>query len=158
MTRPTRAVISERERHLSWPELGWTGPDARGSLSRDTAVVVQTLFSQAQSSILMAGFRFDHGASSLAPLHEAMRDRGVSVRIYGDSADAQTFIQNNWPFGFPHPTLFAFVAGDGVHAVNKVLVPNAKNKELKALLQKVDPVLKKHLEHAKALQKQLQAK
>jgi putative membrane protein len=39
-----------------------------------------------------------------------------------------------------------------VDAINKVLIPNAKNAELKALLEKVAPVIVAHLEHAKKMQ------
>jgi len=39
-----------------------------------------------------------------------------------------------------------------IDAVDKVLIPNAKNEELKALLVKVRPVLVAHLEHAKMIQ------
>ena len=42
-----------------------------------------------------------------------------------------------------------------IDAVDKTLVPNAKNEELKALLEKVRPALVQHLEHAKHLQAQL---
>jgi putative membrane protein len=37
-------------------------------------------------------------------------------------------------------------------AVDKTLIPNAKNEELKALLVKVRPAFVAHLEHAKMLQ------
>jgi putative membrane protein len=40
-------------------------------------------------------------------------------------------------------------------AVDKVLIPNATNAELKALLVKVRPAFVAHLEHAKELQKSL---
>jgi putative membrane protein len=40
-------------------------------------------------------------------------------------------------------------------AIDKVLVPNAKNEELKALIVKVRPAFVAHLEHAKHLQAQL---
>lgn len=40
-------------------------------------------------------------------------------------------------------------------AVDKVLVPNAKNAELKALLVKVRPAFVAHLDHAKQLQSKL---
>jgi putative membrane protein len=39
-----------------------------------------------------------------------------------------------------------------IDAVDKTLIPNASNAELKALLLKVRPVLEEHLEHAKHLQ------
>ncbi|MGV2291640.1 DUF4142 domain-containing protein [Trinickia sp. YCB016] len=42
-----------------------------------------------------------------------------------------------------------------IAAVDKTLIPNAQNAELKALLVKVRPTLVAHLEHAKRLQKEL---
>jgi putative membrane protein len=42
-----------------------------------------------------------------------------------------------------------------IDAVDKTLVPSARNDELKALLVKVRPALVQHLEHAKHLQAQL---
>ena len=42
-----------------------------------------------------------------------------------------------------------------LEAIDKTLVPNAKNAELKALIVKVRPAFVAHLEHAKSLQKQL---
>jgi putative membrane protein len=37
-------------------------------------------------------------------------------------------------------------------AIDKVLVPNAKNEELKALIVKVRPAFVAHLDHAKMIQ------
>ena len=42
-------------------------------------------------------------------------------------------------------------------AVDKVLIPNAKNEELKALIVKVRPAFVAHLEHAKTIQSKLGA-
>ena len=42
-----------------------------------------------------------------------------------------------------------------IDAVDKTLLPSAKNDQLKALIQKVRPALAQHLEHAKHLQAQL---
>ncbi|NML48276.1 DUF4142 domain-containing protein [Ramlibacter sp. G-1-2-2] len=42
-----------------------------------------------------------------------------------------------------------------IDAVDKTLVPNARNEELKALIVKVRPALVEHLEHAKHLQAEL---
>jgi putative membrane protein len=42
-----------------------------------------------------------------------------------------------------------------IDAVDKTLLPSAKNAELKALIEKVRPALVQHLEHAKHLQAQL---
>ena len=40
-------------------------------------------------------------------------------------------------------------------AIDKTLVPNAKNEELKALIVKVRPAFVAHLEHAKMIQASL---
>ena len=40
-------------------------------------------------------------------------------------------------------------------AIDKVLIPNAKNAELKALIEKVRPAIDAHLQHAKMLQSKL---
>ena len=45
-----------------------------------------------------------------------------------------------------------------IDAMDKTLVPNAQNAELKALLVKVRPAFVAHLEHAKGLQGSLEAK
>jgi putative membrane protein len=42
-----------------------------------------------------------------------------------------------------------------IDAVDKTLLPSAKNAELKALIEKVRPALVQHLEHAKHMQAQL---
>ena len=42
-----------------------------------------------------------------------------------------------------------------IDALDKVLIPNAKNEELKALLVKVRPAFVAHLEHAKMMQSSL---
>ena len=42
-----------------------------------------------------------------------------------------------------------------IDAVDKTLIPNAKNEELKALIVKVRPTLVAHLDHAKMLQAEL---
>jgi putative membrane protein len=42
-----------------------------------------------------------------------------------------------------------------IDAINNTLIPNAKNAELKALLEKTAPAIQAHLDHAKMLQGQL---
>ena len=42
-----------------------------------------------------------------------------------------------------------------INAVKTVLIPQSKNEELKALLQKVLPILETHLAHAEMLQKEI---
>jgi len=42
-----------------------------------------------------------------------------------------------------------------LHAIDNVLIPNAKNAELKALIVKVRPAIDGHLQHAKMIQSKL---
>ena len=45
-----------------------------------------------------------------------------------------------------------------INTVQNVLIPEAKNSELKQLLENVVPALKTHLEHAQMIQKNLSGK
>ena len=45
---------------------------------------MRELFATAEHSVIVAGFRFDHGADILAPLHEAMAKRGVHTALFID--------------------------------------------------------------------------
>lgn len=101
-------------------DLVWTGPDTKVSTSRDTQIVLRDLFNAAEHDIFVAGFSFDSGDRILKPLHTAVAERAVSVRIclniernetglpeqkYVENA-AEKFLKVNWPFGAPFPSLF----------------------------------------------------
>ncbi|MEM9553683.1 MAG: DISARM system phospholipase D-like protein DrmC [Acidobacteriota bacterium] len=115
-----RAVLAERARPTTSVELVWTGPEAGLRPTRDTAVVVRELFARARRSVVVGGFRFDHGEAILRPLHEVMRDHSVETSIFLDveraphGVDVRThasraldhFIDQNWPFGPPRPRLY----------------------------------------------------
>jgi phosphatidylserine/phosphatidylglycerophosphate/cardiolipin synthase-like enzyme len=130
-------ALAERDRDDSTKvELVWTGPEASSSTSRDTAVVVRQLFSSAQLSVLIAGYAFDHGKDILRPLHDAMKDRGVTVDMFLDLRERapagtdlesfaaekiEQFIKMNWPFGEPLPTLYyapATISPDSMASVH----------------------------------------
>lgn len=65
-------------------ELVWSGTDAGPSLTRYTRVVVPELFAQASQHVTLAGYSFDHGETMFEPLHHAMIDRKVLVRLFVD--------------------------------------------------------------------------
>ncbi len=109
------AVIAERRQGARPAELVWTGPESKRSGARDTAVVLDDLFARAQSSVLIAGFAFDHAADLLKPLHSAL-GRGVSCRVFADGTVAAAFIREHWPFGPPFPEVYGFVPAEGVFA------------------------------------------
>lgn len=116
-------ALAERLRPRPSAELVWTGPDARHSTSRDTRAVLAQLFRSATSHVLLSGFAFDHGATLLAPLHDAMAERGVScdafVDIPGDQratspadeepvvrAHLAAFLADDWPWTDARPAIF----------------------------------------------------
>ncbi len=117
-----RAAVAERKhRPVPVVELVWTGPEARVAEARDTAVVVRHLFRDAQRSVLIAGYSFDHGEDIFEPLYEAMRDRAVDTTVVldipgqaateGDAEElaasaVERFLAKNWPFGDPKPTVY----------------------------------------------------
>lgn len=55
-------------------DLVWTGPEERGTASRDTAVVVKELFSRATTSVLVAGFAVYRGRDVFAALAKRMEE------------------------------------------------------------------------------------
>lgn len=94
LTLLARALADERRARqhlLDRTELVWSGPDAPGVRSRDTAVVVRDLCRQATSSVLIANFAFDRPEGDAAamrardlwrPLAERMRDHpALDVRL-----------------------------------------------------------------------------
>ncbi|MDQ3264460.1 MAG: DISARM system phospholipase D-like protein DrmC [Myxococcota bacterium] len=104
------AVLAERVRPVPAVELVWTGPEAKVSTARDTAVIVRALLRSAKRLVVIGGYRFDHGAELLAPLHEAMSTRGVRACIFIDVPSGglppreraqqavDQFFASNWPF------------------------------------------------------------
>lgn len=102
-------------------ELVWSGPEAQGSASRDTGVVVRELFAGAQRSVLVAGFAVEQGRAIFRVLAERMDAcPEVSVRMflnvarrYGDEtveaqllkAFADDFRTHQWP-GVRMPEVF----------------------------------------------------
>ncbi len=117
-----RIAIAERE-HRPPPHLDlvWTGPEARYSTARDTGIVVQQLFERARSSVVVGGFRFDHGEDLFRPLHAVMRDHGVHATLFLDISDRASdgsgaeriatqfidrFFRDNWPFEGARPAVY----------------------------------------------------
>ncbi len=109
------AVLAERRGRATPAELVWTGPESRRSGARDTAVVLADLLGKATSSVLLAGFVFDHAADVLRPLHEAMKS-GVTCRLFADVEAVGDFVRKNWPFGPPFPEVYGFTPEKGVFA------------------------------------------
>ena len=113
------AIVERTTRPVPRLELVWTGPEAKVSEARDTAVVVREMFGRAQRTVLVAGFAFTGGRDIFEALHVAMRDRAVEASIFlhiddvpglgaEDAAQrgAQAFLRDNWPFAGPVPALY----------------------------------------------------
>jgi phosphatidylserine/phosphatidylglycerophosphate/cardiolipin synthase-like enzyme len=116
-----RAVLAERTyRPPPRLDLVWSGPDARGTTSRDTSLVVRALFEGAEREVIVGGYSFDK-PEILAPLHRAMVGRGVRATLFMDigstaksaaQADEHAiavidrFFFRVWTFGAPRPAVF----------------------------------------------------
>jgi phosphatidylserine/phosphatidylglycerophosphate/cardiolipin synthase-like enzyme len=113
------AVLAERASQPRAPEVVWSGPEGGASVARDTAVVLRELFESATSSVLVAGYRFDHADELLAPLARSMA-KGVRATFFvdveqlrlGEDPDAYvrargaTFFRDTWTFPGPRPRVF----------------------------------------------------
>lgn len=105
-------------------DLVWTGPESVGTASRDTSIVVQELFQQVTSHILIASYAFDTGKKAYDLFHTLAKKMDdyplLKVRIFINiKAEyqskkspteivqnfAQTFRQHIWP-GKRLPALF----------------------------------------------------
>jgi phosphatidylserine/phosphatidylglycerophosphate/cardiolipin synthase-like enzyme len=102
-------------------ELVWSGPEAAGSATRDTAVVIRDLFASAQRSVLVACFAVYQGKELFKTLASRMEEiPELRVRIFlnvhhsnwPDSTEQQTlrhfaenFRTSDWP-GMRLPELF----------------------------------------------------
>jgi phosphatidylserine/phosphatidylglycerophosphate/cardiolipin synthase-like enzyme len=64
-------------------DLVWTGPEGLGSHSRDTAVVVEELFANAQRNVLVSSFVVQQGKMVFKPLAARMEDvPTLRVRLF----------------------------------------------------------------------------
>lgn len=116
-----RVALAERE-HRPPPRLDlvWTGPETKASVARSTALSVERLFEEAERTVLVGGYTFDT-PEILAPLHQVMKERGVSVSLFidiageaatADGADAfataqiDRFFRDVWTFGLPKPDVY----------------------------------------------------
>lgn len=106
------------------PTLVLTGPKLH-SKARPTRAMFLELLGKASESVLIAGYELDHGAVLFEPLFAAMRDRGVSARMFVDirpapspktnhdsylAIAAHKLLARNWPFGSPLPQLYHYAA------------------------------------------------
>jgi phosphatidylserine/phosphatidylglycerophosphate/cardiolipin synthase-like enzyme len=107
-----RMLADEREaaeRAGDVVDLVWSGPEAPGSLNRDTSVVVRELFEEATRSVLIASFVVDAGAKARAIFEP------LAVRLdRGDALDVQLVGNIPRPHGDPRAAS-VIVAEWGTH-------------------------------------------
>ena len=113
------ASLAERACEDTGVELVWSGPEVKRGDARHTSITVAELFASATKEVLVAGYRFDHGAEILRPLHRVMASDGVEVTLILDVPRAKgrgvenhvaiavaQFLHKNWPFGEPIPAIY----------------------------------------------------
>jgi putative membrane protein len=88
------------------------------------------------------------------------KDNAVSQSLTADAAKTKTMLQSKSAASFDKAYIDNEVAYHKavISTVETVLIPQAANAELKALLQNVLPTLKAHLEHAEMVQKTVASK
>ena len=120
--RLLHAVIAGRERdNVLAPELVVSGPDVPGVPTADTFAVVQSLFQEAETEVLIAGYAFYNGKMLFERLAEQKSKRpGLRLlfhvdvpRRHGDTTTADAIIlayseefrRRHWPWT-PHPEVY----------------------------------------------------
>jgi len=117
----TAAQVVEAElKQASTVQLVWTGPEIATSQSRDTAVVVDELFSQASESVLVSTFAIQQGQRVFAALASRMQAvPSLKVRLFvhvprgwSDTREAPAILRESaenltaqWP-GTTRPAVF----------------------------------------------------
>jgi phosphatidylserine/phosphatidylglycerophosphate/cardiolipin synthase-like enzyme len=86
LARLMESIISaraSRPREAEVVDLVWTGPEAPGTVNRDTAVVVRELFASAEADVLIAGFAVYQGREVFSQLARRMAERPrLRVRLF----------------------------------------------------------------------------
>jgi putative membrane protein len=99
----------------------------------------------------------DQAVALVTKLKVTPKDNAVSQKLLADAAKTKAVLQTKSGKAFDKAYVDNEVAYHKavIGVVEGTLIPAAQNAELKALLQKVVPTLKTHLEHAEMLQKSL---
>jgi len=102
----------------------------------------------------------DKAVALVTKLHVTPKDNAVSRSLNANAEKTKKELRAKLGKAFDKAYIDNEVAYHKavISAVEGVLIPQAHNAELKALLQSVDPVLKTHLEHAEMVQKQFVGK
>ncbi len=99
----------------------------------------------------------DLAVALVTKLHVTPEDNAVSKQLLSDAAKTKKMLNSKSAKDFNKAYVDNEVAyhKSVIAAVKTLLIPQSKNSELKALLQKVVPILEAHLAHAEMVQKQI---
>jgi putative membrane protein len=99
----------------------------------------------------------DQAVALVTRLGVTPKDNAVSKKMLADAAKTRASLSSKSGKAFDKAYIDNEVAYHKavISAVEGVLIPQAQNAELKALLEKVAPILKTHLEHAQMVQSNL---
>jgi putative membrane protein len=122
------------------------------SKSKNTEVLnfARTMATDHQSVI-------DQAVALVTKLKVTPQDNDVSKKLKSDGEATKKMLQSKSAADFDKAYIDNEVAYHKavIATVKDVLIPQAQNAELKALLEKVLPILNTHLEHAEMVQKSL---
>lgn len=102
----------------------------------------------------------DQAVALVQKLKVTPQENAVSKQLQADAGKMKQMLRSKSVESFDRAYIENEVAYHKgvIAAVEGLLIPEAENKALKALLKNVLPALKAHLEHAQMVQKQLQEK
>ncbi len=97
----------------------------------------------------------DQAVALVTKLKVTPKDNAVSQKLLADAAKTKTMLESKSGKAFNKAYIDNEVAYHKavISVIETVLIPEAQNAELKALLQKVLPAFHAHLEHAEMIQK-----
>ena len=118
------------------------------SKNADVVKFAETMMTDHQSVI-------DQAVALVKKLNVTPKDNDVSKKLNSDAEATKKMLNAKSDKDFDKAYIDNEVAYHKavIDEVEKQLIPQAQNAELKALLQKVLPILKTHLEHAEMVQK-----
>lgn len=129
-------------------DIAFAGIAKARSTNKDILQFAQTMATDHQSVI-------DQAVALVKKLNVTPQDNAVSKKLLADADKTKKMLESKSGDAFNKAYIDNEVAYHKavIAEVENVLIPDASNAELKALLQNVLPVLKTHLEHAEMVQK-----
>lgn len=129
-------------------DIGFANIAETKSTNKDILGFAQTMKTDHQAVI-------DQAVALVKKLNVTPKDNAVSKKLLADADNTKKMLSSKSGDAFNKAYINNEVAYHKavIDAVQNTLIPDATNAELKALLQKVLPILQTHLQHAEMLQK-----